>query len=76
MGLQNTYETASEKDLPDMFSVNVEDNVLTATRSDPYGFWRFSFKRGRLPAVLEGDFAGELKARQALNAYLATKQKV
>ena len=72
--MQDIYETDG-KELPHEFSVPVGDNVLTATRTDPYGFWSFSFKRGRLPKELEGSFSSDQRVKQAVNQYLANRKE-
>lgn len=74
MNSLDIFEMAG-KELPTEISFEVGDNVLTMRRYDPYGFYRFSFKRGQLPKMLEGDWSGESKAIAAYNAYVAQKKK-
>lgn len=70
---QYDYATAG-KDLPTRMSWPVADNILFAERSDPYGYWYFSFKRGQIPRVLEGAFTGEAKVINAAEAYIANRK--
>ena len=45
-------------------------NKITATSSDPHGFWTLKLHRGALPAAYQGQYTSFEEADRAIKRYL------
>lgn len=59
---------------PDEGKVRVTDidngNKITATSSDPHGFWTLKLHRGALPAAYQGQYTTHEEVEKAIKSYL------
>jgi hypothetical protein len=60
----------SSKDIPNVRLYPVGNNVLRATRTDPYGFVSVSYERGQVPEELKGSYTSFEEARKAIVKYI------
>ena len=67
----------SDEDMPEDQTatrhVEVDGRKFTINATDPYGLWHIKPDKGRVPAVLEGEFTSPSEAEQAIKAYMAAK---
>lgn len=63
-------EDFHSNELPSVREFKVDNNVLRATRTDPYGFVSISYERGTIPEELKGDYTSFYEAEKAITAYL------
>ncbi len=63
-------EDFHSNDLPNIRTYQVDNNVLRATRTDPFGFVYLSYERGTLPEELKSAYTSFWEADLAVKAYL------
>lgn len=64
-----------DKDLAVNRSIDIDGNKIWIKKEDPYGFWRVSFEKGRIPKSLEGMFTSPDMALKLVNVYLREKDR-
>lgn len=61
-------------DLPNVRTYEVDNNVLRAIRTDPYGFVHISYERGVIPEELKGNYTSFYEADQVIQSYLERRK--
>ena len=49
-------------------------NKITATSSDPHGFWTLKLNRGALPQAYQGQYTSHEEADKAIKQYLRDRE--
>lgn len=64
-----------DRDLGRQRSIDLGNNKINITSSDPYGFWTISYQRGQVPESLQGNYTTHEMALKAVELYLRDKKK-
>lgn len=56
--------------------VDLGNNKIITERTDPFGFWKIHFEKGRMPEMLQGQYTSYEAAQRDIDVYLRDKDKV
>jgi hypothetical protein len=70
------FPSASDKDLPLVKQIKLQNNVIYIKKQDPYGFWTVNFDSGRTPPRLRGQFMSDIDAEKEVMIYLRQKGRL
>lgn len=65
--------TDFEKDLPDIRTIDLDNNKIYIKKQGQYGLWYVNFDKGQIPKELKSAFTSPDMAERAINLYLARK---